>query len=295
MSHTGFGAEAEAESDQVELDKSTLDKGVLGKATSYPSTYTPSLLHSLLRADTRREAGLSTVVTAAVKGEDLWTGYEFSWLDNQGKPMVAALRLRIPCQSDAVVESKSLKLYLNSYAQTRFDTRAEVLRTLDGDLSLAFRSPILVELIDLQQLNVDVAQLSGMCLDDLDVFIKTYERDPQLLALEESEVEVSEAFYTDLFRSLCPVTGQPDWASVAVEYTGPAIQRDSLLRYLVSYRNHQAFHETTIEQIYADLLNRCKPRRLSVYGRFQRRGGLDINPIRANYAISAPVARLPRQ
>ncbi len=280
----------------VSVNSMEIDEGVLGKSTQYADTYTPSLLHSILRRDARANAGLvEGNGIEACKGEDLWTGYEFSWLDTQGKPRVAALRLRVPCQSDAIVESKSLKLYLNSYAQTRFETQAEVLRTLDRDLSLAFRSPILVELLDLAQLSGTVDRLNGRCLDDLDVFIKTYQRDPELLSLEQDEVVVSEALHTHLFRSLCPVTGQPDWASVAVEYTGPALNRESLLKYLVSYRNHEAFHETTMEQIFEDIRLRCGPQQLSVYGRFQRRGGLDINPYRSTHDDSAPVARLPRQ
>ncbi len=279
----------------VKVDSVDINEGVLGKVSAYVDTYTPSLLHALPRQEARQAAGLNPTALAGTKGEDLWTGYEFSWLDTQGKPLVAGLRLGVPCQSAAIVESKSLKLYLNSYAQTKFETHADVLRTLDRDLSLAFRSPILVELLELSQLNVAVQRLGGICLDDLDVFIKTYERDVDLLEMEMDQVVVKEALFTNVFRSLCPVTGQPDWASVLVDYVGPAINRASLFKYLVSYRCHQAFHETTIEQIFTDILNVCQPQRLSVYGRFQRRGGLDINPFRSTHEDSAPVTRLPRQ
>ncbi len=265
----------------------------LGRVTDYPTMYTPSLLHSIDRTEARVNAGVEQA--QGLRGEDLWTGYEFSWLDTQGKPVVAGLRLRVPCQSAAIVESKSFKLYLNSFSQTRFESQAAVLRTLDQDVTLAFRSPVILELLELSQLAAPLHQLAGVCLDDLDIRTSTYERDPGLLQIEEGDLEVHESFHSHLFRSLCPVTAQPDWASIAVEYSGAPIQRQGLLKYLVSYRNHQAFHETTIEQIFCDIHAACRPRRLSVYGRFQRRGGLDINPFRATDEDSAPLCRLPRQ
>ncbi len=273
----------------------TLDEGPLGQTSDYPSTYTPSLLHSMDRAVARAKAG---VEVSECKGEDLWTGYEFSWLNTDGKPQVTGLRLHVPCHSRAIVESKSLKLYLNSFSMTKFESHTEVLKTLDQDLTLAYRGPVMLELLDLVQLELPVHQFSGVCLDDLDVRTNTYERDPLLLSVEDpgaTEHVVHETLYTHLFRSLCPVTGQPDWASVLVEYQGAPLARDGLLKYLISYRNHQAFHETTIEQIYLDILHTCRPRQLSVYGRFQRRGGLDINPFRSTHEDSAPLCRLPRQ
>ncbi len=274
---------------------SPLDEGPLGKPSVYPSTYTPSLLHSMDRAMARAQVGVDV---AECKGEDLWTGYEFTWLNTDGKPCVAGVRLRVPCHSRAIVESKSLKLYLGSFAQTKFENLADVLRTLDQDLTLAYRGPVMLELLDLVQLTAPVQQFSGVCLDDLDVRIKTYERDPSLLSVEDpgaTEHVVHESLFTHLFRSLCPVTAQPDYASVYIEYLGSPIAREGLLQYLVSYREHQAFHETTIEQIYADLLEKCRPRQLTVYGRFQRRGGLDINPFRSTHEDSATLCRLPRQ
>ena len=274
--------------------RAQLEEGPLGKISEHPTTYTPSLLHSIDRAEARQSLQLDWT---AVQGEDLWTGYEFSWLDIQGKPQVAGLRLRVACQSKAIVESKSLKLYLNSFAMTKFETQADVMNTLDKDLSLAFRAPVLVELLDLKLLNMPVSELSGTSLDDLDILVAVYTRDEELLALEAGHENsiVNEALHTHLFRSLCPVTGQPDWASIAIEYSGAPINKEALLRYLISYRNHQAFHEATIEQIYDDIWVQCHPNQLSVYGRFQRRGGLDINPLRSNVESSAPVCRLPRQ
>ena len=211
---------------------------------------------------------------------------------------MAGLRVRVPCQSPAIVESKSFKLYLNSFAQTKFENRAAVLRTLDQDLSLAFRSPLTVELLELAQLSGPANQLPGECLDDLDVWTKDYLRDATLLAYDEQanpDLMVQDTVHTHLFRSLCPVTGQPDWASILVQYRGRAIDKSSLLRYLVSYRGHQAFHETTVEQIYADLLERCSPERLMVHGFFLRRGGLDINPFRSSEDQAPLLVRLARQ
>ena len=267
--------------------------GPLGKTTDFPSTYTPSLLHAITRETARGAANLPAL--DHVRGEDLWTAYEFSWLDTSGKPQVAGLRFSVSCQSTAIVESKSLKLYLGSYAQTKFENQPEVLRTLDQDLTLAFRSPLMLELIDLAALDAPVQQLHGTCLDQLDVLVTAYERAPELLQVEDRDRHVHESVFTHLFRSLCPVTGQPDIASVGIEYAGGAISHQSLLKYLISYRNHQAFHETTIEQIYVDIMTCCQPQELSVYGRFQRRGGIDINPFRGTHADQAPVCRLPRQ
>lgn len=266
--------------------------GELGKVSDYVETYTPSLLHSLPRTAAREKMGIST---DRMLGEDVWTGYEFSWLTERGKPAVAGIRLRVPAHSPMLVESKSMKLYLMSFAQTRFDSRADVLRTLDQDLATAFRAPVLVELLDFVQLGGIAQQMPGRCLDDLDVLITRYEHAPDLLQLAGSEVQVRETLHTHLFRSLCPVTGQPDWASISVDYVGPAIDESSLLQYLISFRSHTGFHEATIELIFADILQRCSPQQLTVYGRFQRRGGLDINPFRSTHENAAPVYRLARQ
>ncbi|XOV81457.1 MAG: NADPH-dependent 7-cyano-7-deazaguanine reductase QueF [bacterium] len=271
----------------------TLDEGPLGKVTAYPATYTPSLLHPIDRRAARAQVGVTQA--SQLHGEDLWTGYEFSWLDTQGKPLVAGLRIRIPCQSAAMVESKSLKLYLNSFSQTKFESQAAVLHTLDQDLNLAFQAPVMIELMALSQLSAQVQQLPGVCLDDIDLRTNTYEREPGFLALEDADVSVHETLHSHLFRSLCPVTAQPDWASISIEYTGVPMNRAGLLKYLISYRNHQAFHETTIERIFCDITAACAPSRLAVYGRFLRRGGLDINPFRSSHEADAPLCRLPRQ
>ncbi|MEQ9452741.1 MAG: NADPH-dependent 7-cyano-7-deazaguanine reductase QueF [Pseudomonadales bacterium] len=270
-----------------------LENSELGKKSDYVDTYTPSLLHSIARSEARHNAGLTPVPD--MLGEDVWTGYEFSWINTDGKPVICGLRVRVSCQSKAIVESKSFKLYLMSFANTRFANRTEVLSTLDQDLSVAFQAPVMVELMELTQMEATTASMPGRCLDELDVRCSSYERNPDLLTHGAADVQVRESVYTHLFRTLCPVTGQPDWASVAIEYAGPAIDSAGLLKYLVSFRNHAGFHETAIETIYADLLSRYDLSTLSVYGRFQRRGGLDINPFRSSSETSAPIYRMARQ
>lgn len=268
----------------------------LGKESRYVATYTPSVLRSIARADARTPMGIGDPLPFS--GEDAWNCYEFSWLDPQGKPEVAMLRIQAPCNSSHMVESKSLKLYLNSFAQTRFSGRAELLKTLDADLALSFHSPVIVAMLDVehgaerQPLHV---QMPGHCVDHLDVACDVYERDPALLSCEATETIVRETLHSHVFRSVCPITGQPDWASVLVQYVGRPIVAESLLRYLVSYRNHAAFHESTIEQIFVDVSVRCAPEQLTVYGRFLRRGGIDINPFRSTHEYIAPDLRLPRQ
>ncbi len=275
---------------------SALNNSELGKKSDYVDTYTPSLLMSIARDQVRREAALDpSKVIATMKGEDVWTGYEFSWVNTDGKPVVCGLRLRVSCQSEAMVESKSLKLYLMSFSNTKFTNRAEVLNTLDQDLGVAFRAPVMVELLDMAQMEATNASMPGRCLDQLDVRCTVYKRDPTLLVPDRSDVQVREAVNTHLFRTVCPVTGQPDWASIAIEYAGAAIDDQGLLKYLVSFRNHAGFHETAVETIYGDLLASYDLSHLSVYGRFQRRGGLDINPFRSTDEASAPLYRLARQ
>jgi len=265
----------------------------LGKDVEYPTTYTPSLLRSIDRAKLRTSLGATVV--PAFHGEDTWNCYEFSWLNPKGRPDVAVVKLRVGCNSAAIVESKSLKLYLNSFAQTVFATRAEVLTTLNSDLSIAFRAPVIIDLLDVEQAAEPVGQLPGKSLDDLDVDVEVYHWCPDLLDIEAGAVTVRQAFHTNLFRCICPVTHQPDWASVLVQYVGHRISAESLLRYLVSFRHHAAFHEATIEQIFIDIMQRCAPEHLTVYGRFLRRGGIDINPYRSTDESSAPQVRLLRQ
>lgn len=268
---------------------------LLGLSVRLPSTRTPSLLCPMPRAEGRRRLGLDADLP--FRGEDLWTGYELSWLDAQGKPEVSGLRLRIPCTSPNILESKSLKLYLNGLAQDRFRNREEVRRTLLADLDPVLGAALGVELLDLEDLGRARSSPPGKSLDGLELKAEQQARDPMLLRCLEggADADAAETWHTHLFRSLCPVTGQPDWASLVVAYRGPAIAAESLLAYLVSYRSHAAFHEEVIEQVFLDIQRRCRPQRLSVSGHFLRRGGLDINPFRSTEAAAAPVRRLSRQ
>lgn len=273
---------------------SSLSNSPLGREVSYVSTYTPSLLHSIPRSDARNQLrGLADDLP--FHGEDVWNCYELSWLSEKGGPRGAVLRIQVPISSQAIVESKSLKLYLNSFAQTRFANIAEVQKTLDSDLMLAFRGPVMIELSEPDQMGNAATGLPGECLDQMEVDVDTFALDADLLSPPEPDTHLSKSWYTHLFRSLCPVTGQPDWASLLIEYAGPRFDVDGLYRYLVSYREHPGFHEATIEQIFLDLQNRYEPSSLAVYGRFLRRGGVDINPYRSMHPGPAPDLRVARQ
>lgn len=266
----------------------------LGRPVRFTDRYDAGLLAPVERAPVRRAMGLDG--PPPFTGEDVWNAYELSWLAPSGMPRVAALRLRMDAASPAMVESKSMKLYLNSFAQTSFESEVEVAGVLKRDVSEAVGSSVSVEMLDLPEIEAADGVLPGDSLDVLDVTTDVYERAPELLALaRDVPAPVSETLHTHLFRSLCPVTGQPDWASVLVRYRGSAIDRPSLLRYLISFRLHRAFHEATVEQIYLDLKQQCGCESLLVGGFFLRRGGLDINPFRADPGEAWPVMRLPRQ
>ena len=269
----------------------TTHAGPLGESIQYQDGYDASLLHPMARSEGRHAVGLDGVQIA---GEDQWTAYEFSWLNHRGKPQAAELSFTVPASSSNIIESKSMKLYLNGFSQTQFETPEALLKTLKADLSDGFESDVEPFLAGVTVMPGD-GKLPGQCLDDLDIDIDVYQYTPDLLVCEDAAADVELTVHSHVFRSLCPVTGQPDWASVAIDYQGAALQPESLLRYLVSYRNHQAFHETTIERIYADIWQCCEPKRLSVYGRFLRRGGIDINPYRSSHGDGAPRIRVARQ
>ncbi len=269
-----------------------MDHIPLGKATPFPDRYDRSLLAPIERAVVRRAMGIGATLPFA--GEDVWHGYELSWLNPRGLPRVAALRLQVGADSPCMVESKSMKLYVNGFAQTAFESREAVTHRLREDLSQACGATVAVAVMPLAELPAPAATLPGVCLDDLNVATDVYERDPDLLRLTGGGV-LEETLHTHLFRSLCPVTGQPDWASVLVRYRGPAVDREALLRYLVSFRQHQAFHETTIEQIFLDLKDRCRSEELMVAGYFLRRGGVDISPVRSDGPWDWPLVRTVRQ
>jgi 7-cyano-7-deazaguanine reductase len=268
---------------------------LLGKPTSYRDEYDPALLCPFPRAPKRSELGLGDALPFA--GFDLWNAYELSWLNPQGKPVVAMAEFRFPCTSKFLIESKSFKLYLNSFNQTRFADFATVAATLEGDLAQACGAGVGVRLLPLAAAaDPPITELPGACLDDLDVTIDRYDYAPELLAGAACPaIVVDETLHSHLLKSNCLVTRQPDWASVLIRYRGPAIDHAALLRYLISFRRHSEFHEQCVERIFTALLHHCRPQQLTVYARYTRRGGLDINPFRSNCEADIPIWRLVRQ
>ena len=253
----------------------------LGKTVVYSDQYDPSLLQSVPRQLNRDPLGLSAD-ELPFKGEDQWTGYELSWLDEKGKPHIAILKCTVPVTSPNLIESKSFKLYLNSFNQTRFDDIQTVEKRLTDDLSLCAQSNVKVEILlpqDFDKLNI--RQLPGDCIDDLDVSFSDYDYNASILSAVDEHAE--ETLISHLLKSNCLITNQPDWGSVVIRYQGRKIDRASLLKYIVSFRNHNEFHEQCVERIFCDLSERCNPDKLTVYARYTRRGGLDINPFRSNF------------
>ncbi len=269
-----------------------LQQSPLGKENTYVSQYQPDLLFPIARNDTRKELGIN-LEQLPFQGEDIWTAFEISWLNTKGKPLVAIGEFIIPCESPRLVESKSFKLYLNSLNNTKFASIADVEKTLISDLSAACGAPIRLNLVLLGAADLPHGKFTGTCIDDLDVDCTAYTITPNTLTVT-AEI-ITETLYSDLLKSNCPVTGQPDWASVEISYTGRKIDRAGLLQYLVSFRDHNGFHEDCVERIFTDISKQCQPQKLFVYARYTRRGGLDINPYRANYAIKRTNARLNRQ
>ncbi len=253
----------------------------LGKKSAYGSSYDPSCLYPILRAGKRAEIGIDPANLPFV-GFDCWNHYEVSWLNNKGKPMVAIAEIYYDCHSPKIVESKSLKLYFNSFNNTKFNNIAELESLIKNDLSERIETDVTVAIYPLGTLNNVAIQrsFSGESLDGLDVECSVYLVDPSFLSVSDELVE--ETLYSDLLKSNCLVTNQPDWGSVQIAYKGKKINREGLLKYLVSYRNHNEFHEQCIERIFVDIMQYCKPESLTVYGRYTRRGGLDINPYRTN-------------
>ena len=253
---------------------SQVEHSALGKETAYPTIYSSSWLFPIPRRKMREKLGLTA--TLPFSGEDLWTGYEVSWLDDKGKPQVAIAIFRFPCTSPNIIESKSFKLYLNSFNQTRFLSEEEVVVTLSKDLSQAAGSTVAVHFIDAEPVTLP----KGECLDLLDIAIDP-DLNPSFLSATGDVCE--ETLYSNLLKSNCPVTGQPDWATVIIHYVGPRICHKGLLRYIISFRNHNDFHENCVETLFTQIKERCSPQNLSVYARYTRRGGLDINPFRSNF------------
>ena len=265
------------------------DQSPLGRHSDYVDHYDASLLFAVPRSEARSSLGIQGVLPFV--GVDIWNAYELSWLTNKGKPQVALAEIRVPCDSASLVESKSLKLYLNSFANSRFVDADQVSSRIAEDLVNLLNAPVAVEL---RALNTTFAAVpAGLCIDDQDLELADVEVGADVL--RAGSEHKAERLYSNLLRSRCPVTGQPDWATLSVEYQGHAIDPAGLLRYLVSFRNHQGFHEQVVERIFVDIQQRCRPDKLIVYGRFTRRGGIDINPWRSS-DIARPVNwREPRQ
>lgn len=264
----------------------------LGREVDYPAQYAPELLYPLSRMEYRESFGLDG--SLPFHGWDLWTAWELSWLDPRGKPRVAVARLAVPCDSPAIIESKSLKLYLNSFYQTSFADAAAVEVRIADDLSQRIGTPVTVELLLPGHWANASESLPGTCLDDLELDCSHYQPAPVLLGGGGCET-VRRRWYSHLLRTLCPVTGQPDWATVLIDWHGPDLDPAALLRYLVSFRQHQGFHEQCVERIFMDLWRRFRPAVLTVEARFLRRGGIDINPLRSSRPLPARDRRLFRQ
>jgi 7-cyano-7-deazaguanine reductase len=259
----------------------------LGKPTAYRADYAPELLYPIARQLKRAELGIVAAALPFV-GEDIWNAYEISWLNQQGKPLVALATFRVPAASPNLIESKSFKLYLNSFNQTALADVATLEALLVRDLSAAAGAAVRVnvELLS-RQPQVSIAYPSAILLDELDIACDTYQPAPALLATVDGAI-IEETLYSHLLKSNCLVTGQPDWAMLLIRYRGRPIEHAGLLRYIVSFRNHHEFHEQCVERIYTDLQRQCAPQALAVQARYTRRGGLDINPFRSSGEFAIP-------
>ncbi len=269
------------------------DQSQLGKNSAYVDQYDASLLFPIPRAVKREELGIQGA--PIFFGADLWTAFELSWLNLKGKPQVAIAHIMVPAETTHIVESKSFKLYLNSFNATRFVDVQAVRDCMREDLDQALwhggtiESRCGVKIILPEDFDKEpVHELDGLNLDRMDIECTQYQPAPELLTAEHNEAPVTETFVSHLLKSNCLVTGQPDWGSVQISYSGSQIDQTGLLQYIVSFRNHNEFHEQCVERIFMDIWTRCKPLKLSVFARYTRRGGLDINPWRTSHPQSPP-------
>ena len=283
----------------------TPEQSQLGKATAYPDQYAPQTLFPIARQPQRSELGMTAGTALPFTGADLWTGYELSWLNPRGKPQVALVQVAVPCETPCIVESKSFKLYLNSFNNSRFASADAVRQRISEDVGVSVWQPVAsvsqqasggappstvgVRLVLPEQFSAQAMQeLEGLSLDRLDVECSDYQPAPHWLRADTAEAAVTETLTSHLLRSNCPVTQQPDWGDIQISYSGAPIDQEGLLRYIVSLRNHNGFHEHCVERIFMDILRHCRPSRLTVYARYTRRGGLDINPLRTNHPGPLP-------
>ena len=275
------------------IDKQATLAGLsLGKATEYKETYSPGLLQAVPRSMNRVELHLTADLPFF--GTDRWNGYELSWLNSKGKPQVAIMRCEVPASSAHLIESKSFKLYLNSFNQSHFECIDSVAETLTKDLSQCAGEQVKIVLFTPAEFShMQIAGFNALSIDDLDIEVNDYQLEPSNLTIDDQQVE--ETLSSDLLKSNCLITNQPDWGSVLIRYQGQQINHEGLLRYLISFRQHNEFHEQCVERIFCDIMANCKPNKLSVYARYTRRGGLDINPFRSNFEQIYPEIRLARQ
>jgi 7-cyano-7-deazaguanine reductase len=265
----------------------TADLSPLGKSSAYQSTYAPELLFPIPRQQKRDELQLTG--TLPFFGVDIWNAYELSWLNMRGKPQVAIATISAPADSPNIIESKSFKLYLNSFNQTRLVNSDALLALMRDDLAAGFGAPVHIVLTQPDGFEkVKMGELEGLLLDRLDIEVDQYSPSPELLTSAKDEAPVAETLISHLLKSNCLVTGQPDWASVQIRYVGPQIEQEGLLKYLIGFREHNEFHEQCVERIFVDILRQCAPQKLAVYARYTRRGGLDINPWRSNFSGGPP-------
>jgi 7-cyano-7-deazaguanine reductase len=265
----------------------TSQESLLGKAAAYPSQYDPGLLFSIARQEKRDELGITS--TLPFFGVDIWNAYELSWLNLRGKPQIAIATIVVPADSLNIIESKSLKLYLNSFNQTRLPGLDAVVASLRSDLSTGFAAPVQISVHTPDAFQkMRMVELDGLSLDRLDLEVDAYRPDCGLLTANHDQSPVEETLVSHLLKSNCLVTGQPDWGSVQIKYVGAAIDQEGLLKYLIGFREHHEFHEQCVERIFMDILRQCRPQKLAVYARYTRRGGIDINPWRANFSTGRP-------
>ena len=277
-------------------DAPALKSLTLGKDTVYGSSFDAKLLQGVPRSLNRDSLELSGQLP--FYGQDIWTGYELYWLNLKGKPVVAMAQFILPFDSECLVESKSFKLYLNSFNQHKFKDANEVEQQLIVDLSSCAKGKVEVKVILAEQFSAQqIVAAQGECIDNLDISVDNYQFDPQLLAgsVDGSGAIISEKLHSNLLKSNCLITNQPDWGTVEINYSGPKIDREALLRYIISFRQHNEFHEQCVERIFVDLMKHCKCQQLSVYARYTRRGGLDINPFRSNFEQAPQNIRQARQ
>ena len=275
------------------MTDSSADKSLLGQSTPYCHQYDPSLLFPIPRQEKRDELGFDLQSLPFV-GLDIWTAYEVSWLNAKGKPVVAIAEFSFFADAPNLIESKSFKLYLNSFNGTRFDSAEQVVNLWIQDLSAACGGEVAVDLHSVDQFDEISGVMPGDNLDQLDIEVEAYQVQADLLQTESDQV-VFETLNSHLLKSNCLVTGQPDWGSVLIRYQGAKIDRAALLKYLISFRNHNEFHEQCVERIFTDIMKYCQPQKLTVYARYLRRGGLDINPYRSNFEEEFDLTRLSRQ